>query len=90
MLLSAVSILVVAQSSWKIPEGFMNNPVFHSLMLGIFSSDHPWPSHCEGCDIVVVVASADVGASKAAATLRKWIWDHSSAVYLNSKFCFLY
>ena len=27
MLLSAVSILVVAQSSSEIPEGFMNNPV---------------------------------------------------------------
>jgi len=28
MLLSAVSILVVAQSSSEIPEGLMNNPVF--------------------------------------------------------------
>ena len=28
MLLSAVSVLVVAQSSSKIPEGLMNNPVF--------------------------------------------------------------
>ena len=27
MLLSAVSILVVAQSSSEIPEGLMNNPV---------------------------------------------------------------
>ena len=27
MLLSAVSLLVVAQSSSKIPEGLMNNPV---------------------------------------------------------------
>ena len=27
MLLSAVSVLVVAQSSWEIPEGLMNNPV---------------------------------------------------------------
>ena len=27
MLLSAVSVLVVAQSSSKIPEGLMNNPV---------------------------------------------------------------
>jgi len=29
MLLSAVSILVVAQSSSEIPEGLMNNPVLH-------------------------------------------------------------
>ena len=28
MLLSAVSILVVAQSSSEVPEGLMNNPVF--------------------------------------------------------------
>ena len=28
MLLSAVSVLVVAQSSAEFPEGFMNNPVF--------------------------------------------------------------
>ena len=27
MLLSAVSVLVVVQSSWEIPEGLMNNPV---------------------------------------------------------------
>ena len=29
MLLSAVSVLVVAQSSSEIPEGLMNNPVFY-------------------------------------------------------------
>ena len=28
MLLSAVSVLVVARSSSEIPEGFMNNPVY--------------------------------------------------------------
>ena len=28
MLLPAVSVLVVAQSSSEIPEGLMNNPVF--------------------------------------------------------------
>ena len=33
MLLSAVSILVVAQSTSEIPEGLMNNPVL-SLMYG--------------------------------------------------------
>ena len=31
MLLSAVSILVVAQSSSEIPEGLMNNPVYAIL-----------------------------------------------------------
>jgi len=29
MLLSAVSVLVVAQSSSEIPEGLINNPVYH-------------------------------------------------------------
>ena len=29
MLLSAVSVLVVAQSSSEIPEGLMNNPIYH-------------------------------------------------------------
>ena len=29
MLLSAVSVLVVSQSSSEIPEGLMNNPVYY-------------------------------------------------------------
>ena len=29
MLLSAVSVLVVAQSSSEMPEGLMNNPVYY-------------------------------------------------------------
>ena len=33
MLLSAVSVLVVAQSSSEIPEGLMNNPVYRLLLL---------------------------------------------------------
>ena len=36
MLLSAVSVLVVAQSSWEIPEGLMNNPVLRAIV------DAPW------------------------------------------------
>ena len=32
MLLSAVSVLVVAQSSSEIPEGLMNNPVFTFIL----------------------------------------------------------
>ena len=31
MLLSAVSFLVVAQSSSEVPEGLMNNPVYYTL-----------------------------------------------------------
>ena len=31
MLLSAVSVLVVAQSSSEIPEGLMNNPVYRLM-----------------------------------------------------------
>ena len=34
MLLSAVSVLVVAQSSSEIPEGLMNNPVFYNGSYG--------------------------------------------------------
>ena len=33
MLLSAVSVLVVAQSSSEIPEGLMNNPVLTLLVI---------------------------------------------------------
>ena len=32
MLLSAVSVLVVVQSSSEIPEGLMNNPVYRLLL----------------------------------------------------------
>ena len=32
MLISAVSVLVVAQSSSEIPEGLMNNPVVLSML----------------------------------------------------------
>ena len=31
-MLSAVSVLVVAQSSWEIPEGLMNNPVYYKCL----------------------------------------------------------
>jgi hypothetical protein len=34
MILSAVSVLVVAQSSSEIPEGLMNNPVLDKVSLG--------------------------------------------------------
>ena len=37
MLLSAVSVLVVAQSSSEIPEALMNNPVFISDYLALHS-----------------------------------------------------
>ena len=33
MLLSAVSFLVVAQSSSEVPEGLMNNPVYYIIDL---------------------------------------------------------
>ena len=37
MLLSAVSVLVVAQSSSEIPEGLMNNSVLYDIKWGSFS-----------------------------------------------------
>ena len=42
MLLSAVSVLVVAQSSSEIPEGLMNNPLVgsgHVSFLGVASAE---------------------------------------------------
>ena len=45
MLLSAVSVLVVAQSSSEIPEGLMNNPVF----IGQFTQQ--W--FCSVCSFVL-------------------------------------
>ena len=38
MLLSAVSVLVVAQSSSEIPEGLMNNPVYYQFAVGCYVS----------------------------------------------------
>ena len=38
MLLSVVSVLVVAQSSSEIPEGLMNNPVFMPADIKIMDS----------------------------------------------------
>jgi hypothetical protein len=35
MLLSAVSVLVVAQSISEIPEGLMNNPVYCYVLCGV-------------------------------------------------------
>jgi len=37
MLLSAVSVLVVAQSSSEIPEGLMNNPVYIYIYIYIYT-----------------------------------------------------
>jgi len=43
MLLSAVSVLVVAQSSSEIPEGLMNNPV-HRMPTGyVWFTSSPCP-----------------------------------------------
>jgi len=41
MLLSAVSVLVVAQSSSEVPEGLMNNPVLELWFL-IGPEDEDW------------------------------------------------
>ena len=45
MLLSAVSVLVVAQSSSEIPEGLMNNPVYDATCQGkgvILVTENRW------------------------------------------------
>ena len=48
MLLSAMSVLVVAQSSSEIPEGLMNNPVHLSSKVAVIICKSG--SHEEGCD----------------------------------------
>ena len=40
MLLSAMSVLVVAQSISKIPEGLMNNPVYSIVVSAVNTSSH--------------------------------------------------
>ena len=59
MLLSAVSVLVVAQSSSEIPEGLMNNPVldFFRNVLSILFVEGPWNRF--GCSRKNVVAGTD-------------------------------
>ena len=37
MLLSAVSVLVVAQSSSEIPQGLMNHPVYYTMIHGPYN-----------------------------------------------------
>ena len=37
MLISAVSVLVVAQSSSEIPEGLMNSPVYNAQQNGVLA-----------------------------------------------------
>ena len=44
MLLSAVSVLVVAQSSSEIPEGIMNNPVY--IYIYIYIHTHSYGVAC--------------------------------------------
>ena len=54
MLLSAVSVLVVAQSSSEIPEGLMNNPVYISVKY------HSIPLHSYiAMPVSTVVSSSD-------------------------------
>jgi len=47
MLLSAVSVLVVAQSSSEIPEGLMNNPVLYALSMVKAKQSHYRPRQAQ-------------------------------------------
>ena len=50
MLLSAMSVLVVAQSSSKIPEGLMNKPVYpHYLINGTIFGKRLLRTKCVSC-----------------------------------------
>ena len=51
MLLSAVSVLVVAQSSSEIPEGLMNNPVFLYRLAGNLLYPYLPYIHCVSCTV---------------------------------------
>ena len=46
MLLSAVSVLVVAQSSSEIPEGLMNNAVYISFAYNKNARNRKGGGHC--------------------------------------------
>ena len=61
MLLSAVSVLVVAQSSSEIPEGLMNNPVY---------------SGCNSCCSISIPASDYKTLEFAALILDLCVEDH--------------
>ena len=57
MLLSAVSVLVVAQSSSEIPEGLMNNPVYNVRKVQFFFRQKatPWAGlHSERATIMII------------------------------------
>ena len=49
MLLSAVSVLVVAQSSSEIPEGLMNNPVFNDRIWCTLKATLRYRPACTEC-----------------------------------------
>ena len=58
MLLSAVSVLVVAQSSSEIPEGLMNNPVYQVALVSL-------PAHLALSDEVkFIIAGRGVSVMK--------------------------
>ena len=50
MLLSAVSVLVVAQSSSEIPEGLKNNPVYNIWYVLCSSVDSPLPANSQSTE----------------------------------------
>ena len=53
MLLSAVSVLVVAQSSLEVPEGLMNNPVFKSCATSFLHLSRGLPLSLVPCNVAV-------------------------------------
>jgi len=64
MLLSAVSVLVVAQSIFEIPEGIMNNPVFTAKSLYMFRVSH----HPSSAVLKTVTAASGTGHNTGTAT----------------------
>ena len=52
MLLSAVSVLVVAQSSSEIPEGLMNNPILNGQIFMKREQQRPLLSSANNLGIV--------------------------------------
>jgi hypothetical protein len=49
MLLSAVSVLVVAQQSSEVPEGLMNNPVYYKVMSAVLAVLEVQGNHTHFC-----------------------------------------
>ena len=85
MLLSAVSVLVVAQSSSEIPEGLMNNPV-HNVREHVVMSYNLWDFSSVFVSLIALrglnmgkIFEVNLGEGSCEACRATWILDNKSA-----------